>query len=786
MNYFQRIAVFLVFITTSYAGVAQNSSNQLSGTIFTTDSLPVYANVNLVFQNKGTHTNQVGYFSISSIKPIKDTLEITYLGTIIKRIPVDFSLGQNYSFGVILLNHTHQALQEVFVNSDISKNTSKDLTTNSTRINIPVQDLAQSITILNAETLKDRMELNFKDIIDEVAGMNHYSGYDEYAFRGLKAENAKMINGLRGFNSTYTSNLLANIEKVEILKGPVSSLYGNGDPGGSVNLITKKPLNFVKNELSMMFGAWNHFRILGDFNKPLNESKSLSLRMNVAIDQSNSFRDYLSNKSYQLAPSISYKPNDKLSFNADFSFSSLNGSIDRGQPGLLKPFPLNATPIKLSTTQIDDYLKEKTFISTLWMHYQLKKNLLLHIGYSAYLTDQKAAGHGIHSYVSNDSVNLYYSKWDYASMTHNFSPYIQYNVQKGRILHQIISGYDFIRTEAEPEQTYFENTPKYSSGSGIVGGFNLLYPNYINRNTSLYTVSKFSTDAAKIEPAVYTTQGLYIQDHMQTGRWIFLMGMRQEIYIAEDETDPTKESIISSTLPRLGITYKMNDQNNLFATYSKGFDPFEVSASTQIFKDPFKPVNSTLFELGLKRIFFDEKLTANFSLYNIRLQNVAVNANDITNPNLFVQRGEHTSTGFETEWNGNPLPDIYLNLTYAYNVAKISKSIIQTEIGQFVENAPMNSSSSWVKYQPKKSVIKNWAFVFGHTQVSKRYLVQREIILPGYLTLQAGLRYIKPKWSISMNVYNITNKTYWIGGYNSINKWPGAPRNTSIQFSYRF
>jgi iron complex outermembrane receptor protein len=264
------------------------------------------------------------------------------------------------------------------------------------------------------------------------------------------------------------------------------------------------------------------------------------------------------------------------------------------------------------------------------------------------------------------------------------------------------------------------------------------------------------------------------------------MGLRQEMYLAEDEADPTQETIITSTLPRLGITYKMSDQSNLFATYSKGFDPFEVSASTQIFKDPFKPVNSSLLELGLKKTFFDKKFNANFSLYNIRLQNVAVNANDITNPNLFVQRGEHASNGFETELTGNPLPDIYVNLTYAYNVAKISKSVIKTEIGQFVENAPVNSSSSWLKYQPKKNILKNWAFVFGHTQVSKRYLVQREIILPGYLTLQAGLRYVKPKWSLSMNMYNLANKTYWIGGYNSINKWPGAPRNTSIQFSYKF
>jgi iron complex outermembrane recepter protein len=765
---------------------AQQNNKSITGIVLTKDSIPVTASVGLVLQKKITHTNHNGYFSILYSKTITDTLEISYLGNVLKRIPLHLENGEGQSLGVVLINYDQRTLEEVFISSDRMKNNDFEPVASATRINTPAHDLPQSINILTAENIKDRMEISLRETMDEVAGINYYSGYDEYSIRGLKAENAKMINGLRGFNSTYTSNLLSNIEKIEVLKGPVAALYGNGDPGGTVNLVTKKPLNFNKSELTILGGSWDHKRFLGDFNRPLNQLKTISFRLNLLYDQSKSYRDLIYNKSYQVAPSFSFKPNEKLTMNVDVSYSSIDGMIDRGQPSLRNPYPLNLTSINLGASQKGDFLEEKTLASTLWTHYQLNKKWSFHLGYLNYVTFQEAAGHGVHSYVNNDSVNLYYSKWEYTSNTNNINPYVQYNIKQGKLSHQLIAGYDLIKTKADPEQEYFDDVLRYTKGSGVVGGFNLKHPNYFTRNISLYQTSSYATDAAKVEPAIFTTQGAYLQDQIKVSRWIVLLGLRKESYEAEeDENDTGEETVISELMPKVGVTYKMNNSSNLFFNYSKGFDPFEVSASTQIFKDPFKPVTSQLFEVGYKTAFFDEKLTSSFSVYKIKLQNVAVNANDLTIPNLFVQRGEHSSFGFESEWNGNPVPNFYMNLTYAYNIAKITKSIIPDEVGKFVENAPVNSSSSWLRYQLNKGVLKNVGFVLGHTQVSKRYLIQREIILPGYITIQSGLRYSMQKWNIMLNVNNIGNKKYWVGGYNAISKWPGAPRNFNLQLTFK-
>ena len=766
---------------------SQDKPFDLKGYVFTTDSIPISSSIKLLQQKKQTISNSSGYFLLKKILPIQDTLEISYLGKLMKKVPLQLDQNHSSSFENIYLNYSHILLDSVFIRYDAYKNNNLQLINSATRSSNRIQDLPQAISIINADNIKERMQLSIKDVMPEFAGINHYSGYDEYTIRGLKAENAKMINGLRGFNSTYTSNLLTNVERVEFIKGPIGALYGNGDPGGTVNLITKAPLDYAKNEITLLTGSWNHQRILGDFTAPVNKSKTLLYRLNFAYDKTASYRNQLNSNIYQVAPSLSFKPNKKLSITSDLSFTNTNSVLDRGQPGLYNSNDVTATSYKLNVSQPGDYLKEKTFFATSWIHYQFSKNFSTHLGILSYTTDQDAQGHGIHSYINRDSVNLYFTKWDYKSHTENITQYFQYLYTKGNTSHQLTGGFDFIKTKAEPEQLYFDNPLSYAIDGGIVGGFNIINPNYASRSTETYIKSGFYTDVAKIEPAVFLTKGIYLQDHIKWNKLSVVLGMRQEFYESEDENaaGEEEETLLDVFLPKIAIMYKLNGQNNLFALYSKGFDPFEASSSTQIFKETFKPVNSQIVELGLKSTFFENKLSASHSIYKIKLQNVAVNAKDITNPNLFVQRGEHSSYGFESEWNGHPYPNVYFNFNYAYNISKITKSVIESEIGNFVENAPVSSSSSWFKYQFERGLLNHFGIVFGHLQASKRYLVSHEIILPGYITFQSGLRYDKNNWNIALNINNVFNKIYWIGGYTMVNKWPGAPRNYSIQFSFK-
>ena len=219
---------------------------------------------------------------------------------------------------------------------------------------------------------------------------------------------------------------------------------------------------------------------------------------------------------------------------------------------------------------------------------------------------------------------------------------------------------------------------------------------------------------------------------------------------------------------------------------NKGLDPFEVSTSTQKFNEPFKPIISELYELGAKANFFNNKLSTSIALYQLDLKNVAVNANDISNPDLFIQQGENRSRGAEFEADGNILSNLTIAASYSYNVTKVIKSKIAAEVGTPAENAPRHTSNTWITYTFVKGFLKKFAIAVGHQQVSERYTLQKAFMLPDYTIINAGIKYNYKNFSLAANFNNITNKTYWAGGYNTVYKWPGMPANFMISTKYSF
>ena len=268
------------------------------------------------------------------------------------------------------------------------------------------------------------------------------------------------------------------------------------------------------------------------------------------------------------------------------------------------------------------------------------------------------------------------------------------------------------------------------------------------------------------------------------------MGLKEELYEAgedeDDSTDNDDEGETNILLPRIGIVYKLQPNISLYGTYNKGFDPFEASTSTQVFDAPFKPVTSELFEAGIKANLFNNRLSSSIALYQLTLHNVAVNANDIGNPNLYIQQGEDRSRGVETELNGSINANLDVAVSYAYCLAKVITSKIAAQEGMLVENAPKNESNSWIKYTFHDGNLKGFGIAVGHRQVGERNTLEEGIQLPGYVILNAGLRYAYKNFNVAFNVNNIFNKTYWLGAYNNVNKWPGMPVNCMVQLGYEF
>jgi len=763
---------------------AQKFSASIHGRILNNDGKPAQSvTVELQRMNKLTFSDNNGFFIMSHLQPGDDSLIISSSEFKTLKLPVLIKDAPETDVRNIQLQYNIPELQSVEIKGRTLQSYKSDYSFFVNKIETPALDIPQSVSTVTKELIADKMALNLKDVVDGVAGVNQYSGYDEYTIRGFRAENSRDINGLRGYNTTYTNSMLVNIERVEIIKGPTSTLYGNCDPGGTINLVTKKPLKQKESEINIYGGTWDHFRVSGDNTGPLNKKKTLLYRINAGYDNAKSFRDNYYSKAYQVAPSLSFIPNDRLSINIDFSLSHISTVLDRGQPGIQNDSNLFSTPIKLNVSQPGDYLHETDLASTASFSYKINDQLSYNIGYLNYITQQNVADHGLENYITNDSVDLYFTKWKYHTVTNTISNYFSYKFNTGKLHHQMVAGFDYIQSKINLDQNYFELPGQFGEGSGIVGTFSLKNPVYFKRPINSYKVSDYDSDATEVDGDMYHTQGVYLQDELILNRWKLLVGLREEFYKGQADEDEIDEKVF---LPRVGIVYAIKDNLSAYATYNKGFDPFETSSSTQVFDEPIKPQISELYETGMKAYFFSGKLSASLAVYQLSVQNVAVNANDISNPDLFVQQGEVRSKGVELEADGNITQNLSASFAYAFCDAKITKSKTTSQEGARLENAPRNSGSSWLKYEFKKGGLKGFGISAGFLQAGVRNTLDPLITLPGYIIFNGEVQYSYQHFTLALRAENIFNKVYWMAAYNNVSKWPGEPRNIMVNLRYKF
>ncbi len=780
-------ALLLISLLLSFAGgYAQKNFTALKGRILSQEGIPVYATLELKNNHRTTLSDERGNFRIRNLKAGADTLLISAVEFQPVAMAVRLFKDSLLDLGSIQLKTLSRELQRVEVTSPAAGSYKSDYTYLATKTRMPQADLPQGVSTITSEKIKDRMDFRLKDAVDEASGVNNYSGYDEYTIRGFRADNGRLINGLRGYNTTFTSPLLVNVERIEVIKGPTSTLYGNCDPGGNINMVTKKPLLTRQGEIALFGGSWDHLRATGDITGPVNGSKTLLYRFNAGYDNSHSFRNELFARSYQLAPSLSFIPNDRLQLHVDFSFTHVNTLLDRGQPGFLHDTLLKSTPVSLMVSQPGDFLRESDLATSVALSYKLNSHISFNAGYLNYQTRQQVGEHGVHSFITPDSVNLYFSSWNCQTLTNTLTAYFNDAFRTGPLSHHLLVGYDRVQSRVNLDQQYFEQPGVFGTGSGIVGTFSLARPRYRDTQPDIYRKSDYQSDATDVDASAYSTQGVYLQDQADWKKWKLLIGLREEFYHAGDETDSSDDDGLRVFLPRIGLVYALRTDLSLYATYNAGFDPFEASSSTQVFDQPFKPVHSQLLEIGSKASWFENRLAASLAIYQLTLQNVAVNANQISNPNLFVQQGEDRSRGIEAEANGYILPGLSLSLSFAYCDARVTKSLVGSEVGSRVENAPLYSGSSLVKYTFGKGLLKGFGLLAGHSQVSRRTTLSPGLHLPGYMVVNAALSYARSHFSVACNLNNIFNRVYWIGAYNTVNKWPGAPSNGMIRLGYAF
>ncbi|MCF7499910.1 TonB-dependent siderophore receptor [Pseudoalteromonas sp. L1] len=648
-----------------------------------------------------------------------------------------------------------------------SQTTFSDYSYSVTRTAADILEIPQSVSAVTKEVIQDQAMMRLNDVTPFISGANEYSVYDDITIRGFRSQDDRRVNGMRTHNNFWNQTLIAHVERVEVIKGPASAVFGDASPGGTVNTVTKKPLGESRHSISARLGSYSDKYVALDTTGKIASNDRWLYRFNAGYEDSETFRDNIFNESLLLSPSFTYLLSDDTKINVEVVYSDSKGLLDRGQPNLRNATDLSQVPISLSSNQPGDKLDTTSLSSSVTLDHHFNDYWSLGFKYMHLDSEQKLVEHRAATYVDgSDSVfNVWYTDRDIDADSDNVTAYITGKVYTGDVEHNIVIGGDYI-------DNHKLNTQRMSRSAGT---FDILNSTYEQPDIASYNLGDRFEFGGGLK-----SNGLYIQDHIKFDDWSILASVRREDYKLTDLNG--NESSDNDFLPRLGVVYNLTQDSSVYASWVTGFEPPSTFLNTEEQGGPFGSIDSYLYEIGYKAKLFDEKVLLTTSIYQITKQNVLVQdfaRSQQLGYRVFRQRGEEQATGFEIDINGQLSDNWLVIANYAYNRAEITEDTNTLLIGKQKENAPKNSATLWSKY----SLNDTWQLAAGASYVDKRNTTD-EAVLPSYTLLQAGVYFKKPSWNAALLVDNALDKQHWSGGYGYGQLFVGDPRTVSLTVNY--
>ena len=699
-----------------------------------------------------------------------------------------------------------------------------------TKVNLALKDTPQSIGYVTKELMLDQNATTVNDVVKNISGINQYSFYNDFSIRGNRVMGNKVVgggmllNGMKAQTSFWKPMSLANIERVEVIKGPASAMFGNASPGGVINRITKKPLALKRRSITTSIGSFNTLKTYADFTGPANKSKTLLYRLNLGYETTDTFRDLQSSKNIIIAPSFSYLPTDKTRLNIDIFYRNMNGKLDRAQ-SVFGEGDLYSTPISQSLSAANDYLKENFLNLTTSLVHQFSDNLTfnsvyLHSSYDEDLQEHRQAN----AYVSKADGTMDYSKIVMTAQirkrnfrNNSFNNFFNLKVNTGEVKHNILLGYDYYLTQMLPSSSEMQARGYLLKNGKATNKFdktkigqyvldadgnpktNVPYFDLTKGNTGngLKDISKYIFEQNNKMPTTQYSHGVYLQEQLEYKFLKLLLSGRIENFndeIVDAKTYEVKKVSQTAFIPRIGLVAEVNKNINLYATWMKGFEPQsgEIQSDPDRYGGPFDAEYSRLYEVGMKSEWFQKRLSATVALFNLKKMNALYAAPIDGFPDRMEQVGEEVSKGIELDIAGFITPNWSIIANYSYNDAKITKTKDgkERDFGMQRPNTPRHSGNLWTKYIINKGIVKGLGFGAGYNFVTERFgqVAKRAfpITYPSYGIVDVALYYKVQNIQLQANLNNVFNKIHWVGGYNKLRSFPGAPRNVSITVSYKF
>lgn len=825
----------LMFCCFSLTTVFAQQTTEVRGRVTDENKQPLIG-VDVVLEGTsiGVSTNDKGFYELRNVPVGKQTIVFSYLGFQTLKIRTDVAPNPSgtHTHLDVQLSEELTALQEVEV---IGRKESSYKNTNSfigAKTASALKEVPQSVGYVTKELILDQGATTVNEVVKNISGVNQNSSYNDFSIRGFRAtgnrNSGNLLNGMRAQTSLWKQSSLANIERVEVIKGPASALFGNAAPGGVINRVTKKPLFENKNSITVGVGSWNTLKTYGDFTGPLNPKKTLLYRLNLGYEKTDSFRDLQGSESIIAAPSFSYIPNEKTHINVDFVYQNFNGKIDRGQ-SVPADGNVYSTPISRSLSAANDFLKENTLNTTIALTHKFSDHISLNAIYlnSSYSEDMlehtqanlyyKQIGNGANAfrYADPNKVMMTANQRKRYFANNSFNTYFNFNFNTGILKHKLLVGYDYFISEQKAgsssisaqgylskDKTKVVNT--YTTTANVLAGsvqtpttnvpvFDLYDPIAGN---AYKDISKYIWKQNTLNPYEEYSHGVYVQEQIDISIVKLLVGLRQEWFTEILNKETTKEISrqTSAFIPRVGLVVEASENINLYSTWVKGFQPqgANIQSDPDRYGGPFDYMKSELYEVGLKTEWFNKRLSATLAIFKITQENSLEQSPKAGKADWRVPVDEE-SNGFELDVAGQILPNFSVVANYAYTDARIVKLKEEGAIKDLNvqrPSTPRHAANLWTKYIFENGSLKGLGAGIGVSYASERLgQVGRRATAasyPDYTLLNAVLYYKVKDVQLQLNVNNVLNRTYWISGYDNLRNFPGAPRNINASVTYQF
>lgn len=645
-----------------------------------------------------------------------------------------------------------------------------------TRTDLTVKETPQAVDVLDIQKNKNYGTNDLSSILEGNAGID--ATYDmrgeSIKIRGFSADASDIYrDGVRESGQVRRST--ANIERVEILKGPSSVLYGRSSGGGVINMVSKYANFTPRRSLGLSYGSWAARSATVDLNQLVSEN--VAVRLTGEVSKANSWRSTVHSKGHMVSPSVTVRAGN-LVWTGQYTHDSARRVPDRTPSRDV----YNAMGIDYRTgfARDGDFVRDDLSVLRSDLRYDLNDQWNLRWQLAGRKAEQNFDHYYAGSYNAKTRLlrqNYYWQETANKTLSSGLTANGRFST--GPLAHKLTVGLDWAKEERLPKlatctgpsaiTACVRDIDPYASPSswGRVGQRPALTANnqHEARSTAL-----FVQDLIALRPDVKV-----------------LLGGRYDRYTFQSTNIASKSSRYSGSSfnPNAGLVWDVTPEHTAYASWSRSFAPYGgngylgVDAAADPVTFNADPEQSTQFELGLKSDWLDRNLSTTLAIYNLEHTNIRYRPDAVNEPTVWAVRGKERSRGIELNVLGRVSTDWYVRGSLGLMSAKVVENRQnRAEEGRYLTNTSRISSNAFVRYAPNP-----WYAEVGVTHLGKRYYYVSNVEhgLPAFTRVDAMVGYNAAPWTFTLAVQNVFDKQYWRSS-----AMPGSPRAVTFKASYEF